>query len=67
MTSETSSAPLTFTLPGSARALSALRRALRGRPAGDGVRDVARELPGFPATHRGAFTVGLLADRRPLV
>ncbi|WNB84665.1 hypothetical protein [Cellulomonas sp. ATA003] len=65
MTTDANPAPITFSLPGSTRVLSALRRTLRTRPAGDGIRDAARELPGFPTAHRGAFTVALLADSRP--
>ena len=51
------------------RSLSSLRAARRARRAAlDSSRDVARQLPGYPTSHRGAFAVDLLADsRRPAV
>ncbi len=44
------------------RTPATVRDALRTEGATD---DVARRLPGYPTSHRGAFAVSLLADRRP--
>ena len=55
----TSTAPTTS--PSTAPALALLREAFRRQAAPAPARDVARELPGFPATGLAGFTISLLA------